>query len=64
MNRSQKILIVCHCAINANAKVPPLAPVGGVFTDYSSEYIRSGCGLLQLSCPEVSYLGMNRWDMT
>jgi predicted secreted protein len=53
MYRSRKILITCHCAINANAKVPPLATVGGVFTDSVSEYIQSGCGLLQLPCPEV-----------
>jgi predicted secreted protein len=64
MYRSRKILITCHCAINANAKVPPLATVGGVFTEHVSEYIQSGCGLLQLPCPEVSYLGMNRWGMT
>ncbi|WP_341830623.1 CD3072 family TudS-related putative desulfidase [Desulfovermiculus halophilus] len=58
------MLITCHCVINANAKVPPLATVGGVFTDSVSEYIQSGCGFLQLPCPEVTYLGMNRWGMT
>jgi predicted secreted protein len=64
MNRSQKILIISHCAMNANAKVPPLASIGGVFTAPISEYIQSGCGLMQLPCPEVTYLGMNRWGMT
>jgi len=64
MHRSRRILITCHCALNANAKIPPLATVEGVFTDHVSKHIRSGCGLLQLPCPEVSYLGMNRWGMT
>ncbi len=64
MNRSKKILITCHCVLNANAKVCPLAQVGGVFSDAVSSYIEAGCGLFQLPCPELSYLGMNRWGMT
>ncbi len=64
MRRSRRILITCHCALNANAKIPPLAAVEGVFTDHVSKHIQSGCGILQLPCPEVSYLGMNRWGMT
>lgn len=64
MNRSRKILITCHCVLNANAKVYPLASAGGVFTDAVSESIRDGIGLFQLPCPEVSYLGLDRWGMT
>jgi predicted secreted protein len=64
MNRSKRILITCHCTLNANAKVYPLATVGGVFSDAVSAYIESGCGLFQLPCPELSYLGINRWGMT
>jgi predicted secreted protein len=64
MNRSKQILIVCHCVLNANAKVYPLAGVGGVFMDSLGSYIESGCGLFQLPCPETTYLGMNRWGMT
>jgi len=50
--------------MNANAKVYPLATVGGVFSDAVSSYIKEGCGLFQLPCPELSYLGINRWGMT
>ena len=64
MNRSKQILIVCHCVLNANAKVYPLAEVGGVFQDPVAPYIASGAGLFQLPCPETTYLGMNRWGMT
>lgn len=64
MNRSRKILIVCHCLLNANAKIPPLASVQGVFTDMILPSINEGCGLFQLPCPETSYLGMYRWGMT
>ncbi|MDJ0622385.1 MAG: hypothetical protein QNJ17_05440 [Desulfocapsaceae bacterium] len=64
MNRGRKILIVCHCILNINAKIQPLAPVQGVLTETIRPYLDDGCGLFQLPCPEVSYLGMNRWGMT
>lgn len=64
MNRSRKILITCHCVLNANAKVYPLATERGIFSNVVSPYIEAGCGLFQLPCPELSYLGMNRWGMT
>jgi predicted secreted protein len=64
MNRSKRIVATCHCILNANAKVPPLATVGGVFAEAVSDYIAAGCGLFQLPCPEAAYLGMKRWGMT
>ena len=64
MNRSKKVLITCHCVLNANTKVYPLAAVGGVFSEAVAAYIDRGCGLFQLPCPELSYLGINRWGMT
>lgn len=64
MMRSRKILIVCHCVLNANAKIHPLAAVPGVFVDAIAPLVEAGCGLFQLPCPEAGYLGMNRWGMT
>ncbi len=64
MERGKRILAVCHCILNSNAKVFPLADVPGVKTDAISAYVESGCGLLQLPCSELSYLGVNRWGMT
>ncbi len=64
MHRSKKILVTCHCILNANAKITPLATVGGVLVDAVCDYIAVGCGLFQLPCPEATYLGMNRWGMT
>ena len=64
MKRSKKILITCHCILNANSKVYPLAPVGGVVTEAVAPFIESGTGLFQLPCPELTYLGLNRWGMT
>ena len=64
MKRSKKILIVCHCLLNANAKVYPLAACGGIYHDALRDHIDSGVGLFQLPCPETGYLGLNRWGMT
>lgn len=64
MHRSRKILIVCNCLLNANAKVFPLAQCGGVYTQSLSQSIAAGVGLLQLPCPETVYFGLKRWGMT
>ncbi len=64
MHRSGKILIVCHCLLNANAKVYPLANCSGVYRNVLDASITEGAGLVQLPCPETVYLGMNRWGMT
>lgn len=64
MRRGRKILVVVHCLLNANAKVFPLAQVSGVHADVLSKSIETGVGLLQLPCPELTYLGMQRWGMT
>lgn len=64
MKRSRKVLMVCHCLLNANAKINPLALTAGVYHQVLEPYIRDGTGIVQLPCPEISYLGVNRWGMT
>lgn len=64
MNRSKEVLVVCHCLLNSNAKVYPLAEVGGVYSAPLKPFIDKGIGLIQLPCPETCYLGMKRWGMT
>jgi len=64
MKRSRKIIVVCNCILNANAKIHPLANYAGIKEEVILPYLRQGVGILQLPCPETSYLGMNRWGMT
>ncbi len=64
MKRGKKVFIVCHCLLNSNAKIFPLADTSGVYADEIEPLIREGAGLVQLPCPETCYLGMNRWGMT
>lgn len=63
MKRSKKIIVVAHCILNANAKVGPLAMYPGVLREVMDQFIEDGTGILQLPCPESSYLGINRWGM-
>lgn len=64
MKRSHRIIVVSHCLLNANAKVRPLALYPGVLLDALRSYIEQGVGIVQLPCPESSYLGVNRWGMS
>jgi predicted secreted protein len=64
MKRSRKILIVCHCLLNANSKVYPLASAPGVYLDAMRKPMEEGFGLFLLPCPEAGHLGMSRWGMT
>jgi len=63
MKRGKKAVIVSHCLLNANAKVRPLALYPGVLCAALDRFIQDGSGLIQLPCPETSYLGINRWGM-
>ena len=64
MKRSKKLVVLSHCLLNANAKVEPYAGYQGVNLDVLSPYINEGYGIIQLPCPESSYLGLDRWGMT
>ncbi|MBF0203193.1 MAG: DUF523 domain-containing protein [Desulfamplus sp.] len=64
MQRSGKVVVVSHCLLNANAKVKPLALYPGVLCAALNSFIQNGFGLIQLPCPETSYLGINRWGMS
>ncbi|MCP4119005.1 MAG: hypothetical protein GY737_27120 [Desulfobacteraceae bacterium] len=64
MKRSRQIIVVCHCLLNANAKIHPLANYAGVKEEVMLPCLKQGAGIVQLPCPETTYLGMNRWGMT
>lgn len=64
MHRSKRILALCHCLLNSNAKVFPLAACPGVQIEALRPYLDDGVGLVQLPCPETVILGLNRWGMT
>lgn len=59
-HRSRKILLLAHCLLNQNAKLDRCAHHPGVFTELMALILRSGVGVLQLPCPELLYLGLDR----
>jgi predicted secreted protein len=56
--------VVSHCHLNANTKVHGLADYPGARREVVAPLIERGVGLVQLPCPEATYLGMKRWGMT
>jgi predicted secreted protein len=62
--RSRKVAVVAHCHLNVNTKVHGLADYRGAREDLVSDFVSSGIGIVQLPCPEATFLGMSRWGMT
>ncbi|HEY5540286.1 MAG TPA: 2-thiouracil desulfurase family protein [Coriobacteriia bacterium] len=64
VSRSRRVVVVAHCILNANAKYSGGASYPGANLEVLEPYLRNGVGVVQLPCPESSYLGMGRWCMT
>lgn len=64
MKRGKKIVLLCHCILNANSKVEGLATYKGAMKDIVGELIERGIGIIQLPCPELTMLGVKRWGQT
>jgi predicted secreted protein len=63
-DRSRRVVVVAHCILNANAKYVGGATYSGANVAAVEPYLRDGIGIVQLPCPETSFLGMSRWAMT
>lgn len=63
MKRSRKVIVLAHCLLNVNTKVHGLALYPAVHPD-AGGWIGDDVGVVQLPCPEVTFLGMSRWGMT
>jgi predicted secreted protein len=58
--RSKKILLVAHCILNQNAKIDRCAHYPGMIKGLLEIFADAGVGLIQMPCPELLYLGLNR----
>ncbi|MDF1508467.1 hypothetical protein PZE06_09730 [Robertmurraya sp. DFI.2.37] len=64
MQRSKKILLSSHCILNQNTVIDGEARALGAIPS-ALEWIESeGVGILQLPCPEFTFLGLDRPPMT
>lgn len=62
--RSNIVSVVAHCHLNANTKVQGLCDYAATNPKVIPPLLNSDHGIIQLPCPEASFLGMKRWGMT
>ena len=58
--RSKKIILVAHCILNQNAKIDRCARYPGASREVTQALLDAGVGLIQIPCPELQYLGLDR----
>lgn len=58
--RSKRVLLVAHCILNQNAKIDRCAYYPGAIREAVEVLIASGVGLIQMPCPELICLGLDR----
>ncbi len=64
MKRKKNVVILAHCILNQNSVVRDWERAQGGFTNIILEILQANIGIIQLPCPEFSYLGENRPPMT
>lgn len=58
--RSKKVILVAHCILNQNAKIDRCAHYPGAMREVIQTLLEAGIGILQMPCPELIYLGLDR----
>ncbi len=58
--RSKKVIFVAHCVLNQNTKLDQCAHYPGVIREVMEFLISKDVGIIQMPCPEMLYLGLNR----
>jgi predicted secreted protein len=62
--RARRVAVLAHCHLNVNTKVIGLADYASARHDLVSALASDEIGIVQLPCPEATFLGMKRWGMT
>ncbi|MDR7422479.1 MAG: hypothetical protein QN159_08415 [Armatimonadota bacterium] len=60
----RRVVFLAHCLLNQNAKVDEFAWYPGVVKPAIDLLREFGYELAQLPCPEMTFLGVNRWWQT
>jgi predicted secreted protein len=58
--RSRKIVLAAHCVLNQNAKIDQCAHYPGAIQEVTQLLLDAGLGIVQMPCPELLYLGLDR----
>ncbi len=62
--RSGRIAVVAHCILNQNSRVLGLAERPSMITEIVEFFLRKKIGIVQMSCPELTYAGVLRKPQT
>ena len=60
--RSRRVVFVSHCILNSNTRADGHAGVPGVNRRVMELLMRLGVGVVQMPCPEMMCLGLDRGD--
>ena len=60
--RSKRIVLVAHCILNQNAISDGTAQFPGADAAVVRRLLEAGVGIVQLPCPELNCLGLDRGD--
>ena len=58
--RSKKIILVSHCILNQNTKLDECAHHPGAIEEIVQLLADKNLGIIQMPCPELMYLGLDR----
>jgi len=58
--RSKQVILVLHCLLNQNARIDTCAYFPGAMGEAARAVVESGVGVLQMPCPELHCLGLDR----
>lgn len=61
--RSKKVIFVSHCILNQNSISDATADFPGTFKNVLGLIIESEAGIVQMPCPELLCLGLDRGDI-
>ena len=62
--RSGRIAVVVHCILNQNSRVLGVAERSSMITGIVELLMRNDIGIVQMSCPELTYAGVSRKPQT
>ncbi|SDL04360.1 CD3072 family TudS-related putative desulfidase [Natronincola ferrireducens] len=60
MHRKKQIIYVAHCILNQNAVIRDWERAQGAFNNIVRVLLEENISIIQLACPEFSFLGENR----
>jgi len=60
MKRSKRVAAVIHCIVNQSARAQGAAVYAGANGDVMALLARHGVGALQMPCPEMAFMGLDR----